>query len=72
MNEIHLRFPRESKEFRRGPDLPRCGESKEQESSKKSRSKNEITAWSFWGEKVAAVEKETWVRAPPPPGLYIV
>ena len=59
MNEIPFRFPRESKEFRRSPDLPRRGESKEQESSTNPWSKIEIAAWNFLLRKrVAAVEKE--------------
>ena len=72
MNEISLRFPRESKEFRRGPDLPRHGESKEQESSTNPWSKNEISRGALGEKKVAAVEKERGVRAPPPPALFIL
>jgi len=38
---------RESKEFRRGPDLPRRGESKEQESTPNPWSKSEIAVRGF-------------------------
>jgi len=72
LNEIPLRLPRESKEFRRGLDLPRHGESKEQESSTNPWSKNEITARSSWGEKGGGGEKERGIRAPPPPVLFIL
>ena len=51
MKELPSSFPRESKEFRRGPDLPRRGESREQESSTNPWSKIEIAARSFFGEK---------------------
>ena len=43
LKELPSSFPRESKEFRRGPDLPRRGESKAQETTKISQSKCQIT-----------------------------
>ena len=47
LNQIPLSFLRESKEFRRGLDLPRREESKEQENSTNPWSKLEIAARAF-------------------------
>ena len=71
LNEIPLRFPHESKEFRRDPDLPRCGESKAQETTKKSRSKCQIAKRDFEERGGGGAERMSTVRAPPPPALYI-
>ena len=71
MNEIPLRFPRESKEFRRGPNLPRRGESKEQESTPNPWLKSEIAVQGFEDGSGGGGEKRIEVRAQPPPALYI-
>ena len=69
--KIPLRFPRELKKFRRGPDLLRRGESKAQESSANPWSKTQIAAQSFRGARGGGGGKEIGFGAPPPRALYI-
>ena len=71
MNEIPLRFPRESKEFRRGPDLLRRGESKVQKILKKSRSNHQIATRGFEERSGDDGEKMNKLGFNPPPALYI-
>ena len=58
MNEIPLGYPRESKEFRRGLDLPRRGESQAQVSSTNPWSKIKIAARGFEEKKGGGGGKE--------------
>ena len=68
--KIPLRFPHESKEFRRGLDLPRRGESKAHESSKKSPSNRPIAVRSFWRERGGGGEKERLLGHPAVGPIY--
>jgi len=58
-------------EFRRGPDVPRRGESKAQDSAPNPWSKSEIAMLGFEDGRGGGGEKRIEVRAPPPPALYI-
>ena len=71
LNEIPLRFPCKSKEFRRSPDLSRCGESKVQKILKKSRSNYQIATRGFEERSGDGGEKMNKLGFNPPPALYI-
>ena len=71
LNEIPLRFPCKSKEFRRSPDLSRRGESKVQKILKKSRSNHQIATRGFEERSGDDGEKMNKLGFTPPSVLYI-
>ena len=72
LNENTFEIPARIEDFRRGPDLPRRGESKTQESSANPWLIIQNAARAIWGAKGTAAEKRNRVWDPPAAGLYIV
>ena len=71
LNVNTFEIPARIKEFRRGPDVLRRGESKAQDSAPNPWSKSEIAVLGFEDGRGGGGEKRIEVRAPPPPSLYI-
>jgi hypothetical protein len=57
LNENAFEVPAQIEEFRRGPNVPRRGESKAQDSLTNPWLKIQIAAQAIWGAKWAVVEK---------------
>ena len=69
LNENIFEIPAQIKEFRRGPDLPRQRESKEQEGFTNPWSKIQVATRSYEKERGGGGAKE--IGSNPPPGPYI-